>query len=211
MNISGVRTGSSATKTLTVLDAQAIAQQIPAVARVSPGVGASVQVVSGNQNWYTRASGVSPEYFPIRRWSIERGSGFSQRDVDVAANVCVIGKTVAEQLFGSQDPTGQTVRVKSIPFRVLGELSAKGQSTVGQDQDDTILMPYTTVQKKIAGIDWLQYIMVSATSTGDIDAAENQMRMLLRQRHHLRRRRMTISSSAARTSLCKRKSKRRAC
>jgi putative ABC transport system permease protein len=104
----------------------------------------------------------------------------------VAANVCVVGKTVAEKLFGSQDPTGETIRVKSIPFRVLGELSAKGQSTVGQDQDDTILMPYTTVQKKIAGINWLQYIMVSAISAGDIDAAENQMRMLLRQRHHLR-------------------------
>ena len=186
VNISGVRMGSSATKTLTVLDAQAIAQQIPTVARVSPGVGASVQVINGNQNWYTRVSGVSPEYFPIRRWPIERGSGFSQRDVDVAANVCVIGRTVAEQLFGSQDPTGQTIRVKSIPSRVLGELSAKGQSTVGQDQDDTILMPYTTVQKKIAGIDWLQYIMVSASSAGDIDAAEHQMRMLLRQRHHLR-------------------------
>jgi putative ABC transport system permease protein len=186
VNISGVRMGSSATKTLTVFDAQAIAQQIPTVARVSPGVGASVQAINGNQNWYTRLGGVSPEYFQIRRWPVERGSGFSERDVNVAANVCVLGRTVAEQLFGNQDPTGQTIRVKSIPFRVLGELSTKGQSTVGQDQDDVILMPYTTVQKKIAGIDWLQYIMVSATSSGDIDAAEDQMRMLLRQRHHLR-------------------------
>jgi putative ABC transport system permease protein len=186
VNISGVRMGSSATKTLTVLDAQAVAQQIPTVSQVSPGVGASIQAISGNQNWYTRLTGVSPEYLQIRRWPIERGGGFSERDVDVAANVCVLGRTVAEQLFGDQDPTGQTIRVKSIPFRVLGELSTKGQSTVGQDQDDTILMPYTTVQKKIAGIDWLQYIMVSAISASDIDAAENQMRMLLRQRHHLR-------------------------
>jgi len=182
----GVRMGSQATKTLTVFDAQAIQQHISTVSLVSPGVGASVQVVNGNQNWYTRASGTGPDYLQIRRWPLDRGSNFSQRDVDVASNVCLIGLTVASQLFGDQDPVGQMVRVQNIPFRIVGELSAKGQSTFGQDQDDTLILPYTTVQKKISGIDWLQWIMASATSQGDISLAQKQIASLLRQRHHLR-------------------------
>jgi putative ABC transport system permease protein len=186
VSTSGVRMGSSATKTLILGDAQAIQQQISTVSRVSPGVGASVQVVFGNQNWSTRVRGVSPEYMQIRRWPIENGSNFSQREVDVAANVCLIGKTVVLQLFGDQDPVGKTIRVRNIPFRVLGVPASKGQSPFGQDEDDALIMPYTTVQKKIAGIDWLQYIMASAASPDDMGLAQQQIGVLLRQRHHLR-------------------------
>jgi putative ABC transport system permease protein len=185
VNSSGVRMGAQATKTLTILDAQAIQQQVPTITAQSPGVAASVQIVNGNRNWYTRANGVGQNFFTIRNWPVDRGSGFSQRDVDVAANVCVLGTTVAQQLFGDQDPIGQTVRVQNIPFVIIGELVSKG-STFGQDQDDTMFMPYTTVQKKIAGISWLQFVTASADSQDDIGVAEKQVAALLRQRHHLR-------------------------
>jgi putative ABC transport system permease protein len=186
VNTAGVRMGSQATKTLTLADAQAIQQQISTISRVSPGVGAGVQVVYGNRNWSTRVRGVSPEYMQIRRWPIENGSNFSQREVDVAANVCLIGKTVVQQLFGDQDPVGKIVRVQKIPFRVLGVPASKGQSPFGQDEDDALIMPYTTVQKKISGMDWLQYIMASANSQADMELAQKQIGVLLRQRHHLR-------------------------
>ena len=182
----GVRMGSSATKTLTLADAKAIQQQIPAVARLSPGVGARVQVVYGNQNWNTRVSGVSPEFLEIRRWPVIDGGAFSQREVDAAANVCLIGRTVVENLFGTEDPVNKTIRIQNIPFRVIGVLASKGQSPFGQDEDDTLIMPFTTVQKKIAGIDWLHFIMCSAISPEAIHPARQQIAGLLRQRHRLR-------------------------
>ncbi len=186
VNQGGVRMGSQATKTLTVEDAKAIAQQIPSVTRVCPVVGAAGQVVYGNQNWFTRFQGVSPDYLQIRRWPLVEGGIFSDRDVDVAANLCVIGQTVAQNLFGNDDPVGKTIRAKGIPFLVVGELASKGQSPFGQDEDDTILMPYTTVQKKIAGIDWLQSIMCSTNSPDTMSLAQQQIALLLRQRHKLR-------------------------
>jgi putative ABC transport system permease protein len=186
VNTAGVRMGSQATKTLTLGDAQAIQLHVSTVARVSPGVGAGVQVVYANKNWSTRARGVSPEYMQIRRWPIENGSMFTQREVDVAANVCLMGKTVGYQLFGDQDPVGKIVRVQNIPFRILGVPASKGQSPFGADEDDALIMPYTTLQKKISGIDWLQYIMASAASQNDMDLAQKQIGVLLRQRHHLR-------------------------
>jgi putative ABC transport system permease protein len=182
----GVRMGTSATKTLTVQDAEAIQQHVPSIALVSPGVGASVQIVNGNQNWYTRVSGAGPDFLQIRKWPLDHGSNFSQRDVDVASNVCLIGQTVVQQLFGDQDPVDQVVRVQNIPFRIVGELASKGQSTFGQDQDDTLVIPFTTVQKKISGIDWLQNIIASANSQTEIPTAQKQISALLRQRHHLR-------------------------
>ncbi len=186
VNSGGLRMGSQATKTLTLADAQAIQQHISTVILVSPGVGSTVQVVYGNQNWSTRVNGVSPEYLRIRQWPLQSGSTFSNRDVDVAANVCLIGRTVAQNLFGDEDPVGKTIRVQNLPFQVLGLLSPKGQSTWGQDQDDTLILPYTTVQKKLAGIDWLQNITCSADSLQDIGPAQKQIAALLRQRHHLR-------------------------
>ena len=186
VNQHGVHMGSQATKTLTVGDAKAIRQQIPLIPRVSPGVGAAAQVVYGNQNWFTRIRGVGPEYLEIRRWPVEQGSSFSEHEVDSAANVCMLGRTVVQNLFGDENPLGKTVRIQNIPFRVIGILASKGQSPFGQDEDDTVIMPYTTVQKKISGIDWLQYIMCSADSRGAIHAAETQLEGLLRERHHLR-------------------------
>jgi putative ABC transport system permease protein len=186
VNQHGVHMGSQATKTLTVADAKAIRQQIPFVSSLSPGVGSAAQVVYGNQNWYTRVRGVGPEYLEIRRWPIREGSSFSDHEVDSAANVCLIGQTVVDNLFGQEDPVGKTIRVQNMPFRIIGVLARKGQSPFGSDEDDTLIVPYTTVQKKLAGIDWLQFIMCSATSQDAIHPVERQIASLLRERHHLR-------------------------
>ncbi|MEJ2008640.1 MAG: ABC transporter permease [Acidobacteriota bacterium] len=186
VNRGGVRMGAIATKTLTLADAKAIEDQIDLVKAVSPGVGAAVQVVHGGENWSTQARGVGPDYLSIRRWPVADGSNFSIRDVDAASNVCLLGRTVVQNVFGNHDPVGQTIRVGNLPFTVIGVLAPKGQSPFGQDEDDTVLMPYTTVQKKLSGIDWLQYIMCSATSQDVIPVAEKQISALLRERHRLR-------------------------
>ena len=186
VSTSGVRMGSQATKTLTADDAQAILHNVPNITAVSPVVFSPVQVVAGNQNWFTRAQGALPDLLQVRNWPVVAGSSFSQRDVDVAANVCVVGNTVAQQLFGDQDPVGQTIRIKNLPFRILGKLETKGQSGIGQDQDDIIIMPYTTLQKKIAGITWVQSIFMSASSQEAMQPAQEAIAALLRQRHHLR-------------------------
>jgi putative ABC transport system permease protein len=186
VNTGGVRMGNGATKTLVNDDADAILQHVPDVTMISPIAGASVQVVNGNQNWLTRANGTSQDITQIRNWPVVRGSMFSDRDVNMAANVCVLGNTVAQQLFGDQDPVGQVIRVQNLPFRVLGVLLAKGQNSNGQDQDDMMLMPYTTVQKKISGISWLQMIMVATTSQQTMGQVQTSIAALLRQRHHLR-------------------------
>ena len=186
VNTGGIRLGSQATKTLTADDAQAILQHVSNIVAVSPGVMASVQVVNANQNWATRITGVSAEYLDLRSWPVIEGSNFSDRDVEDAADVCIIGKTVATQLFGDDDPVGKTIRVKNLPFHILGLLAAKGQNSFGQDQDDTIFAPYTTVQKKISGISWVQMINAGVNTEADIPAAQKQIAGLLRQRHHLR-------------------------
>jgi putative ABC transport system permease protein len=186
VNRGGVQMGSSATKTLTVGDAQAIQQQIELVKAISPGTGTAAQVVYQNQNWFTQIRGVSPEYLSIRRWPVAEGSVFADRDVDTAADVCLLGRTVVENLFGNADPVGQTIRIRDLPFVVVGVLSPKGQSPFGQDEDDTVIMPYTTVEKKLAGTDWLQYIMCSAVSQDATGPAQEQIASLLRERHHLR-------------------------
>ncbi|HTX14798.1 MAG TPA: ABC transporter permease [Candidatus Baltobacteraceae bacterium] len=186
VNTGGVRMGNGATKTLVNDDADAILQHVPNVTMISPIVGSSVQVVNGNQNWLTRANGTSADITQIRHWPVVQGSMFSDRDVNMAANVCVLGNTVAQQLFGDQDPVGQMIRVQNLPFRVLGVLLAKGQNSNGQDQDDMMIVPYTTVQKKISGISWLQMIMVATTSQQDMSQVQTGIAALLRQRHHLR-------------------------
>ena len=186
VSVNGIRMGMEATKTLTVDDAKAIAQQIPLIKEVSPGVGANVQVVYQDQNWFTHVRGVYPAYLDIRRWPLQAGSAFTQTDVDTAADVCLIGQTVAENLFGDASPVGKIIRVNNLPFRVVGELVAKGQSPFGNDEDDTLIMPLTTVQKKIDGISWVNYMMCSAVSEDDIRPAIRQIGPLLRERHHLR-------------------------
>ena len=185
-SVNGVRTGSKGTKTLVLADAKAIQQQIPMVTNISPHVDTSVQVVYENQNWYTQVRGVSPEYLAVRRWVVERGSAFFQDDVDHANNVCLLGQTVVGNLFGAEDPIGKTIRVRNLPCQVIGTLAAKGQSPSGQDQDDFFMMPFTTVQKKIKGIDWLDDIMLSSVTPAAIKPVERQIAALLRERHHLR-------------------------
>ncbi len=186
VNTGGVRMGNGATKTLTADDAQAVLQHVQGVTAISPIVQASVQAVNGNENWLTRATGSSQDFPQIRNWPVVSGSFFSQRDVDMASDVCVIGKTVATQLFGDQDPVGQMIRVQNLPFRILGILQEKGQSSSGQDQDDILFMPYTTVQKKISGISWIQMMMVATASQDLNPSVQNGIAALLRQRHHLR-------------------------
>jgi putative ABC transport system permease protein len=186
VNTSGVRMGNGATKTLTADDAQAVLQHVQGVTMVSPMVQSSVQVVNGNQNWLTRASGSSQDFPQIRNWPVVSGSFFSQRDVDMATDVCVLGKTVATQLFGDEDPVGQMIRIQNLPFRILGVLQEKGQNPNGQDQDDIVFMPYTTVQKKISGISWIQMMMVATSSQEVNPTVQNGIAALLRQRHHLR-------------------------
>ena len=185
-NVNGLRTGARGTKSLTLGDAKAIVQQVPLVFNVSPHVDTGVQVIYGNQNWFTAVRGVSPEYLAVRRWRVARGSLFFQSDMDYAANVCLLGQTIVDALFGAEDPLGKTIRVKNLPCKVIGVLAAKGQSAFGQDQDDVLIMPFTTVQRKIKGIDWLDDIMCSAASGEAIAPAERQITSLLRERHHLR-------------------------
>jgi len=184
--VNGVRTGTRGTKTLTLGDAAAIKNQIPLIKSVSPNVDANTQIVYGNQNWFCTFRGVAPEYFDIKRWRIAQGASFTQDDVDRAAAVCVLGKTVRDNLFGAEDPIGKVVRVKTMPCKVVATLAPKGLSMTGQDQDDTILLPYTTAQKKLMGITWLDDILCSAVSQDVVKLAGQQAAALLRDRHHLR-------------------------
>jgi putative ABC transport system permease protein len=184
--VNGVRTGTHDTKTLVVADAVAIKNQISLIKSVSPNVDDPVQVVYGNQNWHTSYRGVSPEYFDIKRWYIDQGAIFSEDDVDRAADVCVIGKTVQQQLFGVENPVGKVMRINGLPCKVVATLLSKGLSLSGQDQDDTVILPYTTAQKKIKGITWLDDILCSATSPDVIKMAGQEATALLRDRHHLR-------------------------
>jgi putative ABC transport system permease protein len=183
----GMRMGWGATKTLIYDDMLAIMRECPSVKAAAPGSQASAQVVFGNDNWSTNINGTEPQYFDIRSWPFAEGGSFSQSDVDLAANVAVIGETVRKNLFSATDPLGQTVRINNLPFTVAGVLSPKGTSAaMGQDQDDVILVPITTLQKKITGQDWLRWIMVSASSREASYTAQKQIESLLRDRHRIR-------------------------
>src|SRR5258705_3035062 len=184
--VNGVRTGTHDTKTLVMADAVAIKNQISLIKSVSPNVDDPVQVIYGNQNWHTSYRGVSPEYFDIKRWYVDQGAIFSQDDVDRAADVCTIGRTVRDQLFGVEDPIGKVIRVSGLPCKVVATLHPKGLSLSGQDQDDTIIIPYTTAQKKIKRITWLDDILCSAVSQDAVKIAGQEATAVLRDRHHLR-------------------------
>jgi putative ABC transport system permease protein len=186
VNRGGLRLGGGATKTLTYDDMKAILQESPAVASAAPGSSASAQVVFDNNNWYTRVNGTEPQYFDIRSWPMASSASFTEDDVRTSADVAVLGETVRQNLFGSANPVGQTVRIGNLPFQVVGVLTAKGQSGMGADQDDAIYVPITTLQKKITGQPWLQNIMVSAVSQQASYAAQDQITALLRDRHRIR-------------------------
>src|SRR3989441_1318040 len=187
MTFGGMGGGAGSSNTLIPEDADAVERECPAVRAVSPGVRANGQLVFGNQNWVA-SSGIqgTNEKFPdIRAWPIATGEFFTDGDVRTAARVCVIGKTIADNLFAGNDPVGQTMRIRNLPFRVIGVLNPKGQNQYGQDQDDTVIVPYTTAQKKMLSITWINQIMVSAISPNATFTAESQITDLLRQRHKL--------------------------
>src|SRR6267378_7344582 len=148
---SGVRTGTHGTTSLTLEDAAAILREVPLMKRVTPNVDGSLQVVFGERNWRTHYRGVGPDYLEIKRWNVAGGAPYTEEDVRRASSVCLIGETVREKLFDKVDPVGQTIRAGSKLLIVVGVLERKGQSGPGQDQDDAILLPWTTAQKKIRG------------------------------------------------------------
>ena len=183
----GFRVGTGGVRTLTIDDMQAILREIPLIQQAAPSVTSRRQVVYGNQNWNTMVNGTTPNYFNIRNWPVQAGSVFSEEEVELAANVCVVGTTVAQILFPDESPVGKTIRIGDLPFRVGGVLESKGQSVMGSDQDDVIFAPYTTVQRKISGITWIQFINASAVSQQASVAAVEPIASLLRERHRIRR------------------------
>jgi len=181
----GFRGGAGTITTLTVEDIEAIVEECPAVKLASPTVGTSVPLVFGNQSWNTRAEGANQDFARIRNWPLVSGSFFTEADVRTGARVAVLGRTVANSLFAGLDPAGQSIRVRNLPFQVLGVLAPKGQNQWGRDQDDTIILPYTTVQRKLLAITHLHGAMVSAVSPAATFTAEQQITELLRQRHRI--------------------------
>jgi putative ABC transport system permease protein len=180
-----VRGGAGSITTLTLDDAKAIVAEVPTVALLSPGVRGRAQVVAGNQNWNTSMEGVNEDYVVIRNWPLVSGANLTGRDVMLADKVCLLGATVARTLFPDQDPVGQIVRVKNLPFRVQGVLAPKGQGQFGDDQDDIILAPYTTLQKKLLGITYLQRMNISSTDSDTVEQTAVDITRLLRQRHRI--------------------------
>ena len=186
-NVGGVQTGTddSGSRSLKVEDIEAIRREIPSVAMASPSVSARVQIIAGNQNWRTSVQGVAEQFPEIRKWSVASGRFFADTDIATAARVAVIGQTIANNLFPGMEPVGQTIRVRDLPFLVVGVMAPRGQDQQGRDQDDLILAPYTTVQKKLLAITYVQSALVSATSPDSTKIAEQQITDLLRQRHKL--------------------------
>jgi putative ABC transport system permease protein len=184
----GLRAGAGSVPTLTYDDVRAIGNECPAVALVAPTVRGTAQVVYGNMNWSTLIQGVTPEFLAIRDWPIVSGRSLTQADVDGARKFCLIGLTVAETLSGSEDPVGKIIRIRKVPFTVVGLLGRKGQSPQGTDQDDVILMPITTAQRKLLGTRFLNTvggILVQAKSQEVLEQAEEEVTALLDQRHRI--------------------------
>ena len=181
----GVRAGFGNVNTLLDADAKAMARELPSVAFVSPVLRRQEQVVAANLNWGTLAQGVAPEFQQIRDWEVAQGRFLHEGDMESAAKVAVIGQTVARQLFGTDDALDAVIRIRNIPFRVVGVLVPKGQTGQGTDQDDTVMVPYTTMQKRLMRITWVQSIVVKAVSAERVDEAQEQITLLLRQRHRI--------------------------
>jgi len=184
----GVRSGSAGGPTLNVADAEAIAE-LDGVANVAPTHQGSRQLVYGSQNWSTQVVGTTPSYLEARAWSIVNGAAFGDSDVRSSTRVAIIGKTVAQNLFGDEDPVGKTMRIQQNPFTVIGVLGSKGQNLDGRDQDDTVIIPLSTAQRKVFGTPFLgsvRMIMVQANSAEAMPVVEKGIEGLLRQRHRLR-------------------------
>jgi putative ABC transport system permease protein len=183
--LGGVSQGAQTFNRLTVEDADAIRRQAFLVTAVSPVIFARSQVIGGAGNWRTFVNGVSTDYAAIRDWSTESGSFFQESDVRALRKVALLGRTVAQALFPDQDPVGQQVQIRDVPFQVAGVLAGKGQSAEGNDQDDIILIPYTTARARLSGRMFIGQILASAATPGDIAAAQREIREVLRQTHQL--------------------------
>ncbi len=186
----GVRLGSGAQLTLSEDDAAALPREIPEIEVAAPQLRGGGQVVFGNSNWSTQILGVTPDYLVAREWDVVSGRPFTDADVDGAAKVVLIGQTVARTLFGESDPVGETIRIRNVPHQVVGLLDRKGQSMIGQDQDDVVLIPISTARKRVLGGQQVRArnvgtITVKVRQGADVASAEQQMRDLLRQRHKL--------------------------
>jgi putative ABC transport system permease protein len=182
---SGLRTGWGGAGTLTVEDMEAIAREIPGVTGVSPEVRNVTQVVADNQNWATQVLGVSPDYFAIRQWALVEGEPFTERDIRAANKVAVIGRTTAQQLYGGDSPIGRVIRIKNVPFVIVGLLAPRGFSMHGTDQDDVLIVPYSTAMKRVMGVTTVRSIAIQAATASALDALPAQITELLRQRHRI--------------------------
>lgn len=181
----GVRSGAFGASTLTVEDAKEIQRQVPSVRAVSPMTQSNAQVIFQDQNWNTQVTGADVGYPEIRNWNVVQGRFLMDDDVRAAAKVAVLGKIVAQNLFGDEDPVDSMIRVKGIPMRVIGVLAEKGDSAFGQSQDDIVIVPYTTSMKRLMRTPNVRYIMASAASAQDVETAKEQMTALLLQRHKI--------------------------
>ena len=183
---SGIRSGWGGAGTLKLDDAEAIQREVPNITIVSPEIRTSAQIVAGNQNWFTQILGESADYFDLRQWPLDEGAPFTPQDVRSTAKVAVIGKTIAKQLFSNGSSVGQKIRIRNIPFTILGVLSPKGLSMNGSDQDDVIVIPYTSAMKRVAGVTTLRGINVQVDKPEDMAPAQQQIISLLRQQHRIR-------------------------
>jgi putative ABC transport system permease protein len=182
----GSRGAQGSSSTLTLEDVEAIARESPSVDRVAWSVRANGQIIYGNNNWQTGLVGTTEDFFAIREWPVEQGTSFTDADVRNSARVAVLGATVAENLFAGESPIGQTIRIRNLPFKVIGVLQRKGGSAMGSDQDDTIILPGTTVQRKFLSSNNINFVYVSARSAEEINSAVEEISSLLRQRHRIR-------------------------
>ena len=181
----GVRLAAGSNITLTKQDGKAISQQISGVNAVAPAVSQQFQIIYGNQNWKTSVQGTTPEFLAIRNFEVASGTFFSTSDEDTRARVAVIGETVATNLFGGGSPVGQTIRIGQAPFRVIGVLGSKGQSSMGSDQDDVVIVPLTTAQERLMGISYVHNINIQVENDEIMDKVQEDVATLLRSRHHL--------------------------
>ena len=184
-NRGGPRGAAGSMQTLKYDDAKAIQAKIKNIDFVSPSVSGSYQVVNGNQNWNTSVQGVTPEYMDIKSLTVESGSFITVDNLNKRDRVAVIGNTVAENLFGGENPVGRNIRVNNQPFRVIGLLESKGQSSMGQDQDDVVIIPLTTAQERMLGITYVQSVSVQVRDAMYMDQVQEDIEVLLRQRHRI--------------------------
>jgi putative ABC transport system permease protein len=190
INQSGIRLGAGSQLTITEDDATAIQREVPSVQASAPTMRGGAQIVFGNLNWATGVQGVTSTYLEARDWGVDSGRGITQEDVDGATKIVLLGQTTAQNLFGDADPLGQVIRIKKVPFTVVGLLERKGQNSWGQDQDDVVVIPLSTAKKKVLGVSQANArsvgaISVKVRSGEDMGEAETQIRELLRQRHRL--------------------------